>query len=68
MKTLEILSNDIDTYLPKLSKTQLILVLAELGINNERKPGVICNKRKLMRWIQKGYEDIMRDEERDLEG
>ena len=67
METLENLSNGIGTYLPKLNKNQLISVLNQLGINTERKPNVICNKRKLMRWIQKGYEDIMGDEERDLE-
>ena len=60
-------SNDINTYLPKLNKNQLILVLTQLGINTEGKPDVICNKRNLMRWIQKGYED-MGDKERDLEG
>ena len=67
METLENLSNDIGTYLPKLNKNQLISVLNQLGINTERKLNVICNKCKLMRWIQKGYEDIMGDEERDLE-
>ena len=64
---MENLSNDIDTHLPKLNKSQLISILTLFGINTEGKPNVICNKRKLMRWIQKGYEDIMGDEERDLE-
>ena len=67
MEALENLPNDIDIYLPKLNKNQLISVLTQLAINTEGKPDVICNKRKLIRWIQKGYEDIMGDEERDLE-
>ena len=32
------------------------------------KANVISNKYKLMRWIQKGYENIMGGEERDLDG
>ena len=48
MEALENLSNDIDTYLPKLNKSQLISALTQLGINNEGKPDVMCNKRKLM--------------------
>ena len=68
MEVLENLSKDIDTYLPKLNKNEIISVLTQLFINTERKPDAICNKRKLIRWIQKGYEDVMGDEERDLEG
>ena len=68
MNTSEDLSNDIDTYLPKLNKSQLISVLTLLVFSNNGKPDVISNKCKLMRWIQKGYEEIMRDEERDSEG
>ena len=68
MEVLENLSKDIDTYLPKLNKNETISVLTQLFINTERKPDAICNKRKLIRWIQKGYEDVMGDEERDLEG
>ena len=56
MEVLETLLNDIEIYLPKL---KLILVLMQLGINTEEKPDVICNKCKLMRWIQKDYEDII---------
>ena len=67
MEALENLSNDIDAYLHKRNKNQLISVLTQLGINTEGKADVICNKRKLMRWIQKGYEDIIEDGERDLE-
>ena len=67
IEVLENLSNNIDTHLPKLNKSQLISILTLFGISTEGKPNVICNKRKLMRWIQKGYEDIMRGEERDLE-
>ena len=63
MKALESLSNNIDIHLPKLNKSQLISVLTQLGINTD----VICNVRKLMRWIQKGYEEIMGVEERNLE-
>ena len=55
MEALENLSNKIDTCLPKLNKSHLISVLTQLGISTEGKPDVICNKRKLMRWIQKGY-------------
>ena len=68
MEALENLSKDIDTHLPKLNKNEIISVLTQLFINTERKPDAICNKRKLIRWIQKDYEDVMGDEERDLEG
>ena len=68
MEALENLSKDIDTYLPKLNKNEIISVLTQLFINTERKPDAICIKRKLIRWIQKGYKDVMGDEERDLEG
>ena len=64
---MEILSNNVDRYLPKLNKSQLISVLTQLGINTESKPDVIRNNQKVIWWIQKGYEDIMEDEERDLE-
>ena len=59
MEALKNWSNDIDTYLPKLNKNQLISVLTQLGSNNEGKPDGICNKRKLRRWVQKGYKDTM---------
>ena len=59
MEVLETLLKNIETYLPKLNKNQLILVLMQCGINTEGKPDVICNKCKLMRWIQKDYEDII---------
>ena len=59
MKALKNWSNDIDTYLPKLNKNQLISVLTQLGTNNEEKPDGIRSKRKLRRWIQKDYEDNM---------
>ena len=68
METLEYLSNNIDRYLPKLKKNQLISAFTQLSITTEGKPDEICNKCKLMRWIQKDYEDIMGDEERYLEG
>ena len=38
-------------------------ILMEFAINTEGKPDVISNKRKLMRWIGKCYEDITGDEE-----
>ena len=65
METLENLSNDINAYLPKPKKSQLILVLTQLRINNEGNPNAVSNKLIALRWIQKGYEDIMGDEERD---
>ena len=61
MDALENLSNDVNTYLSKINKNQLISVLKQLGINTGRQPDVICNKCKLMEWLQKGYEDIMGD-------
>ena len=48
MEALENLSNDFDTYLPKINKNQLISVLKQLGINTWRQPDVIYNKCKLM--------------------
>ena len=65
METLENLSNDINTYLPKPKKSQLILVLTQLRINNEGNPDAVSNKLITLRWIQKGHEGIMGDKERD---
>ena len=31
------------------------------NINTEWKPDIVSNKRKLIRWIQKAYEDLMED-------
>ena len=67
MEALENLSKDIDTYLPKLNKNEIISVLTQLFINTERKPDAICLL-QIIRCIQKGYEDVIGDEERDLEG
>ena len=67
MEALENLSKDIDTYLPKLNKNEIISVLTQLFINTERKPDAICLL-QIIRWIQKGYEDVIGDEERYLEG
>ena len=65
METLENLSNDINTYLPKPKKSQLILVLTQLHINNDGNPDAVSNKLITLRWIQKGHEGIMGDKERD---
>lgn len=41
-------SNEIDFYLPKLSKINRMLVLSKVGISIEGKPDVISNKKKLV--------------------
>ena len=57
----------IDSCLQKLRTAELtILTLAQLGINNEGKQD-ISNKRKLIRWIQKPYEDLMEDVDKESE-
>ena len=59
MEDLENLELKIDSCLPKLGTAKLILTLTQLGINTEGKPSIASNKIKLIRWIQKAYEDIM---------
>ena len=49
----ECLSGQIDIYLPKLSSTDLKLVLLKRGESTEGKSNAISNKRILWRWIQK---------------
>ena len=57
----------IDSCLQKLRTAELtILTLTQLGINNEGKQD-ISNKRKLIRWIQKPYEDLMEDVDKESE-
>ena len=53
MKDLENISPKIDSYLPKPETAELVLTLAQLGLNTEGKPDIVSNKRKLIRWIQK---------------
>lgn len=61
MKDLENISLKIDSYLPKPETAELVLTLAQLGLNTEGKPDTASNKRKLIRWMQKENEDIMED-------
>ena len=61
MKDLENISLKIDSYLPKPENPELVLTLAQLGLNTEGKPDIVSNKRKLIRWMQKENEDIMED-------
>ena len=61
MKDLEDISLKIDSYLPKPETAELVLTLAQLGLNTEGKPDIASNKRKLIRWMQKENEDIMED-------
>ena len=64
MEALENVSTDINTWLSKFNKNQLISVLTQFNINTEGKPDV---KQTHTNAIKKGYEDIMGNEERDLE-
>ena len=61
MKDLENISLKINSYLPKPETAELVLTLAQLGLNIEGKPDIVSNKRKLIRWMQKENEDIMED-------
>ena len=45
--------------MPKHGTAELILTLTQLGINTEGKPEIISSKKKVIRWIQKAYEDLM---------
>ena len=45
--------------MPKLWTTELLRLLTQLGINTEEKPDIVSNKKKLIRLIQKAYEDVM---------
>ena len=67
MKDLEKLSLKIDSCFPKLGTAEFILTLAQLGINTEGKPDIISSKRKLIRWIQKAYEHLMEDVDKQPE-
>ena len=67
MEDLEKLSFKIDSCLPKLGTAELILALTQLGINTEGKPDIVSNKRKLIRWIEKAYEDLMEDVDKEPE-
>ena len=67
MEDLETLSLKIDSCLPKLGTAELILMLTQFGINTEGKPDILSNKRKLIRWIQKAYEDLMEDVDKEPE-
>ena len=67
MEDLEKLSLKIDSCLPKLGTVELILTLTQLGINTKGKRGIVLNKRKLIRWIQKAYEDLMEDMDKEPE-
>ena len=51
MEDLEKLSTEIDTLLPLLGIVELIVTLNQSGINTERRPDIISNKRKLIRLI-----------------
>ena len=57
----------IHSCLPKFGTAELILTLTQLGINTEGKSGIVSNKRNLIRWIQKAYEDLMGDVDKEPE-
>ena len=67
IEDLEKLSLKIDSCLPELGTTELILTLTQLGINTEGKQDIVSNKRKLIRWIQKAYEDHTEDMDEEPE-
>ena len=69
MEEAERLSNQADLFLPRLSNTNLILVLSTKGTGTEGEPDVTPNKRNLMGWIQKHYEEkVIEDLEKDASG
>ena len=51
----------------KFGTAELILTLTQLGIKTEGKPDIVSNKRKLIKWIQKAYEDLMEDVDKEPE-
>ena len=53
--------------MPKFGTAELILTLTQLGIKTEGKPDIVLNKRKLIKWIQKAYEDLMEDLDKEPE-
>ena len=61
MEDFKKLSFKIDSCLQKNRDCEVVQTLAQLGINTEGKPDTISNKRKLIRWIRKIYQDIMKD-------
>ena len=67
MEDLEKLSLKIDSCLPKLGIAELILMLTQLGIDIEWKPGILSNKRKLIRWLQNSYDDLIEDADKGPE-
>ena len=67
MEVLEIFPLKIDSCLPKLGAAELILMLTQLGINTEGKPDILSNNRKLIRWIQNSYDDLMEDADKEPE-
>ena len=67
MKDLEKLSLNIDNCLSKFENAELILTLTQLEIITEGKPGIISSKKKLIRWIQRAYEHLMNDADKQPE-
>ena len=67
MEDLEKLSLKIDSCLPKLGIAELILMLTQLEIDIEWKPGILSNKRKLIRWLQNSYDDLIEDADKGPE-
>ena len=57
----------IGSCLLKFGTAELILTLTQLGIKTEGKPDIVSNKRKLIKWIQKAYEDLMEDVDKEPE-
>ena len=65
MDALENIAIKIDTALPKLSTNNLLITLDLIQITAEGKEHIQNNKRKMIRLIQKYYEEIIEDEEQD---
>ena len=60
MEDLEKFPLKLNCCLPKLGTAELILTLNQYRLNTEGKPDIVSNKRTLIRWLQKVYEDLMK--------
>ena len=67
MKDFEKLLLKVDSCLPKLGTAELIQALTQLGINTEEKPDITSSNRKLIRWVQNAYEDLMENVDKQPE-
>ena len=67
MEDLEKFPLKLNCCLPKLGTAELILTLNQYQLNTEGKPDIVSNKRTLIRWLQKVYEDLMEGVDKEPE-